>query len=154
MSYPAPRYNGDTGEASATFRPDGQPSELPHAAYLATGASTDGRFGLYRWRMGPRAGGPAPHFHRSISEAFYVLSGTVHLYDGSAWTDATTGDFLYVPEGGIHGFRNESDDVASMLVLFAPGAPREEYFETLARGDRMTAEERAAFMVRHDTFWR
>jgi hypothetical protein len=41
-----------------------------------------------------------------------------------------------------------------MLILFAPGAPREEYFEILARGDPMTAEERAAFMLRHDTYWR
>ena len=156
MSYPPPRYHGDAGEASATFRPDGRPSELPHAAYLATGASTDGRFGLYRWMMGPRAGGPAPHFHRSISESFYVLNGTVRLYDGSGWTDATTGDFLYVPEGGVHGFRNESDDAASMLILFAPGAPREDYFETLAdaaRREAMDNEERAAFMLRHDTFW-
>ena len=35
-----------------------------------------------------------------------------------------TGDFLFVPEGGIHGFRNESGAPASMLLLFAPGAPR------------------------------
>ena len=61
-----------------------------------------------------------------------------------------------MPEGGIHGFRNESGDDASMLILFAPGAPREDYFETLARvseGMTMTEEERAAFMIRHDTFW-
>ena len=38
-------------------------------------------------------GGPGPHFHRSISEAFYVLSGTVRLYDGTEWVDgnATSG---------------------------------------------------------------
>ena len=35
--------------------------------------------------------------------------------------------------GGIHGFKNESGELALMLLLFAPGAPREEYFETLAR---------------------
>ena len=43
-----------------------------------------------------------------------------------------------------------------MLILFAPGAPREDYFETLARvsqGEAMTEEERAAFMLRHDTHW-
>jgi mannose-6-phosphate isomerase-like protein (cupin superfamily) len=156
MSYPPPTYHGDTGEASATFRPDGQRSGLPHADYLATGATTDGRFGLYRWRMAARAGGPAPHFHRSISEAFYVLTGTVRLYDGNRWTDGEPGDFLYVPEGGIHGFRNESHDPASMLILFAPGAPREDYFETLAdaaRREAMDDEARAAFMLRHDTFW-
>ncbi|MFL6046534.1 MAG: hypothetical protein ACJ72M_15645 [Propionibacteriaceae bacterium] len=58
-----------------------------------------------------------------------------------------------MPEGGIHGFRGVNP--ASMLLLFAPGAPREEYFETLAKvaDQPMSAEERAAFMQRHDTHW-
>jgi quercetin dioxygenase-like cupin family protein len=63
-----------------------------------------------------------------------VLAGTVRLYDGRDWVRATAGDFLFVPEGGIHGFRNElTDEPASMLLLFAPGAPGEGYFETLKR---------------------
>ena len=40
-----------------------------------------------------------------------------------------------------------------MLLLFAPGAPREDYFETLARvskGEVMSEEERLAFYLRHD----
>jgi hypothetical protein len=40
--------------------------------------------------------------------------------------------------------------------LFAPGAPREEYFETLGRlgeGLILSEEERAAFYLRHDTYW-
>ena len=36
-----------------------------------------------------------------------MLSGTVRLYDGNDWTDAGPGDFLFVPAGGIHAFRNE-----------------------------------------------
>ena len=36
-----------------------------------------------------------------------------------------------MPEGGVHGFRND-DEAASMLILFAPGAARERYFEELA----------------------
>jgi hypothetical protein len=62
-----------------------------------------------------------------------MLSGTIRLYDGKRWIDGTPGDFLFVPEGGIHAFKNESGKPASMLILFAPGAPREDYFETTAR---------------------
>ena len=161
MSYPPPRYVGDSGEANAAFRPHDHPSELAHAsgggaAYLATGASTHGQFGLYRWDMGPGRSGPDPHFHKTISESFYVLSGQVRLHDGSGWRDAVAGDFLYVPEGGIHGFRNESGEPASMLILFAPGAPREDYFETLADAARREAMDEAAwqdFYRRHDTYW-
>jgi uncharacterized RmlC-like cupin family protein len=121
--------------------------------YLASGAATNGAFGLYRWEMGVAPGGADPHFHRGFSESFYLLSGTVRLFNGDDWIDATTGDFLYVPEGGIHAFRNESGAPASMLILFSPGAPREEYFETLAQlgaGMEMSDEQRAEFFVRHD----
>lgn len=161
MSYPPPTYHGDAGEVSAVLRPAGTPPDLSHsngggAAYLATGASTNGQFGLYRWDMGPEPSGPPAHFHRTISESFFVLSGTVRLYDGSSWVDGTAGDFLHVPEGGIHGFKNESGEPASMLLLFVPGAPREEYFETLAdkaRRDAMSEQDWAEFFARHDTFW-
>jgi mannose-6-phosphate isomerase-like protein (cupin superfamily) len=160
-AYPAPRYDGDTGLVNARLLPAGTEPEVRYknggtVEYLATGASTGGQFGLYRWNMSPARSGPDPHFHRSISESFFVISGTVRLFDGTTWLDANPGDFLFVPEGGIHGFRNESGVDASMLILFAPGAPREDYFETLARlseGMTMTDEERAAFMFRHDTFW-
>ena len=162
MSYPEPRHLGDTGEVSAVLRRADAPAELQmgaagSAAYLATGASTNGQFGLYRWDMGPEPAGPGTHFHRTISESFFVLSGTISLYDGASWTDATAGDFLFVPEGGLHAFRNESGQPASMLILFAPGAPREAYFDTLAEiattGRRLSEEEWADFFVRHDTYW-
>ena len=44
-----------------------------------------------------------------------------------------------MPIGGVHGFRNESGEPASMLLLFTPGAPREDYFETLADAARREA---------------
>jgi hypothetical protein len=43
-----------------------------------------------------------------------------------------------------------------MLILFAPGAPREDYFETLARlseGLVMSDAEKAEFYLRHDNHW-
>jgi quercetin dioxygenase-like cupin family protein len=161
VSYPAPRYHGDTGEVSASFRRANHEPELTYHTggtvhYLATGASTNGEFGLYRWDFAPTASGPDPHFHKTISESFFILSGAVRLYDGKQWIDATAGDFLFVPEGGIHAFKNESGERASMLLLFAPGAPREDYFETLAevgRGRVLSEEERIEFYLRHDTYW-
>ncbi len=161
MSYPEPRYLGQSGLANATFRPADHEPELRYPSggavhYLATGATTDGQFGLYRWEMAATQGGPGPHFHRTISESFYVLSGMIRLYDGSHWIDGRAGDWLHVPEGGIHGFKNESGAAATMLILFTPGAPREDYFETTARiaaGLELSDEERTAFYLRHDTFW-
>jgi mannose-6-phosphate isomerase-like protein (cupin superfamily) len=161
MTYPEPRYLGEHGEASATFRAATQAPELTYPSgntvhYLATDASTGGLFGLYRWEMGPQPSGPGPHFHRSIAESFYVLVGTVKIYDGREWVDAGPGDFVHVPPGGIHGFRNESGAPASMLLHFAPGAPREGYFEGLAefgRSGRPGPEELAEFYRFHDNTW-
>ena len=157
LEYPKPVYEG-SGEVSATYRPDGAAHDLGATPgntvdYLATSSSTDGGFGLYRWNFGAHVSGPDPHFHRTISESFYILSGNVRIYDGTEWVDGAPGDFLYVPQGGVHGFRNESGEPASMLILFTPGAPREDYFERVATAKDMTEEDRAEFFRRHDTFW-
>jgi len=72
------------------------------------------------------------------------------------WLDDTPGDFPYVPEGGVHAFRNESGQPASMHLLFALGATREDYFETVAdpaRREAMNDEQSAEFFLRHDTHW-
>lgn len=154
--YPPVSYEGDIGEESAWLRRGDAPAEVTYRSggtceHLATGEATKGRFGLYRWTFGEEESGPDPHFHRTISEQFYVLAGEVRLYDGRTWVTAHRGDFLYVPEGGIHGFRGSGG--ASMLLMFAPGGPREDYFETLARGEQMTGDERTQFMETHDTYW-
>jgi quercetin dioxygenase-like cupin family protein len=158
--YPADRYQG-AGEASAQWRSVDTPPDLQGGGgscdYLLTGDQTGGDVGLYRWNMGPGQGGPDPHIHKAISESFYILDGTVTLHDGLRWRPANKGDFVYVPPGGIHGFRNETDAPASMLILFAPGAPREAYFEGLRHigdtGERPSAEEMAEFFRVHDTYW-
>ena len=152
-------YVGDGGETSAISVPAATVRSLEFksgtiARLVAPGALTAGRYGLFRWDMPARAGGAGAHFHRTFSESFYVLDGTVSVFDGNAWTDAAAGDYLYVPEGGIHGFRNDADAPASMLILFAPGAPRERYFEELveigASGRTLTKEEWAEVYARHD----
>lgn len=158
MSYPAPRHHGD-GTASALLRRGSAEPELRFpsggsASYLATQETTGGDYGLFRWDMGEAAGGPDPHFHRGMSEAFYVLSGTVLLYDGRRWAEAAPGDFLHVPPGGVHAFRNP-DGAASMLMLFTPGAPRQGYFEELAALDAaaraaMSPQDWTALYARHD----
>jgi quercetin dioxygenase-like cupin family protein len=149
-----------TGEVNARYRPADTPPELTRptvrSKFLATGAMTDGHFGLFQWDMDPEAGGPAAHYHKTFSESFYVLDGAVRLYDGAAWVTAEKGDYLYVPPNGIHAFRNDSDEPASMLILFAPGTPREKYFLGLAEiaesGRKLSDEEYTAFLAEHDQY--
>jgi quercetin dioxygenase-like cupin family protein len=157
MSYPPPRYLGDEGEISAVYRPAHTPADVasPTARthFVATQALTRGEFGLYRVDMAPGAPGPSTHFHRTISESFFVISGEVRLYDGERWITGASGDFLYVPVGGLHAFRNDSDAAASMLILFTPGAPREEYFERVAEMAQRGGTAFEEFLVRHDSYF-
>ncbi len=144
---------------SATFHPDsavdGVAVGSSTARFVAPGSVTGGQYGLFHWAVGP-GGGPAPHYHRTFSEAFYVLSGRMHLYDGARWVEAGPGDFLYVPADGIHAFRGDDAGPSSMLILFAPGGPRERYFqelaENIASGRKMSEAETTAFLARHDQY--
>ncbi len=154
-------YVGDGGEASASLVTAGAMRSLDLRSgsairFIARGDQTGGRFGLFLLDLPPRSDGASPHFHRTFSESFYLVGGAVDLHDGRAWVTRGTGDFLYVPEGGIHGFRNGADGAASLLILFAPGAPRERYFEELAgiasSGRQLSADAWAELYARHDQF--
>ena len=155
-------YLRPTGETSAELRARDEVDSLTyqtsgtHVRFVAPGSATRGQFGLFEWNMQPRTGGATPHFHRKISESFFVMSGLVEFYDGNRWLPARAGDFLYVPMGGVHGFRAPSDEPSSMLILFAPGAPREDYFRGLAEirqsGRTMTEDEWTEFLAQHDQY--
>ncbi len=153
MTYP------DDPQLGAVFRPGAGDAPLAVGSsvtrFVAPGSVTGGQYGLFRWDPGPGSG-PGPHYHRTFSEAFYVLSGRIHLYDGRSWVEAGPGDFLYVPANGIHAFRGGEDGPSSMLILFAPGAPREAYFEAIAdhiaTGRTMSPEETTAFLASHDQY--
>lgn len=158
MSYPPSRYDGVSGEAAARFHPfDAAPDFVyPNGTsvrYLATGEGSGGLMGLYQWTTGPTASGPGPHFHRTIAESFYILSGSMLIFNGHEWVDTHSGDYVFVPPGGIHGFHSRTGVPASMLLLFTPGAPREEYFEGLAEVAQMTDQERTEFYLQHDNHW-
>jgi quercetin dioxygenase-like cupin family protein len=153
-------YEREDGEVSAIYRPLAPVSDLPgpsaSMSFIAPGSVTRRQFGLFRRDMQPKAGGPDPHIHRTFSESFYVLSGSVRFYNGETWVEANAGDFLYVPKGGIHAFSADSDEPASMLILFAPGVARERYFieveEIRASGRKLSAREWKALWARHDQY--
>ncbi len=122
--------------------------------FVAPGSLTQGRFGLFEYRMGAGTGGPGPHYHRTFSESFFVLSGRPTIHLGGRWAVFGPGDYVHVAEGGVHGFRNDGEEPAALLILFAPGIARERYFEELAEiaasGRRPTEQEMAELYARHD----
>jgi hypothetical protein len=73
-----------------------------------------------------------PHSHQGFSESFWVISGRLGVMSGSTWQVLGSGDFAHVPVNGVHAFQAVGDELARFLILFVPGAPREEYFRRLA----------------------
>ncbi|MFJ3405085.1 cupin domain-containing protein [Promicromonospora sp. NPDC090134] len=99
---------------------------------LASAAETDGALSLYRWRLAPTSRGPAPHFHTTFGETFVVEEGEIDYFDGTAWRTLRPGDTAHSPRGTVHGLRKERDEPATLLMVLAPGVPREDYFAQLA----------------------
>lgn len=119
---------------------------------VAPPSATGGRYSLYRIDLPPGAAGARPHYHHAFVESFTVLHGTVALLDGTHWVAAGEGDHLVVPELGVHAFRNDTGEPASLLMMSTPGASREEYFDELLEiaGRDLTPDEWSALFARHD----
>jgi quercetin dioxygenase-like cupin family protein len=86
----------------------------------ASGQSTGGSLGLVEATV-PPGGGPIAHAHTRADEAFYVLSGELEILDGSRTFVAGAGDFVFIPRGIRHRFKNTGLHSSRMLFMFTPG---------------------------------
>lgn len=76
----------------------------------------------------PEGGGPPPHIHSREDETFYVISGNLEILLGDKIHLAKAGDFVYIPRGTVHRFKNIGKEMAVQLVTFSP-AGVEKFFE-------------------------
>ncbi len=123
---------------------------------IAPGSVTGAEFGFFEGSTGPGSNGAVPHYHKTFSETFYVLSGRLTVRAGARWEIASSGDVLRIPRGGVHAFRNDDEEEARYLILFTPGISRERYFADMAalyqRDTPPTVEEINEIAARHDQF--
>jgi mannose-6-phosphate isomerase-like protein (cupin superfamily) len=82
--------------------------------------TTDGALGFVEASV-PPGGGPIAHIHTRADEAFYVLDGELEMLDGGRTFTARTGDFVFVPRGIRHRFKNTGVHVVRLLFFFMPG---------------------------------
>ena len=68
----------------------------------------------------PPGGGVPLHSHMD-AESFYVLSGEVEALvqtrDGREWQELRPGDFIHIPSGAKHAWRNRSGKPMSTLLI-------------------------------------
>jgi mannose-6-phosphate isomerase-like protein (cupin superfamily) len=85
----------------------------------ASGESTHGSLGLVEATV-PPGGGPVAHAHTRTDEAFYVLSGELEILDGTRTFIARAGDFVFIPRGTRHRFKNTGLHSARTLFMLTP----------------------------------
>ena len=88
--------------------------------FLATGGTTGGHYSLFHVFIPAGPPGPLPHRHRDADEFFFVLEGRVEVLVEDPWRPLEPGQFLNVPRGILHTFRNGTTDAARMLSGFVP----------------------------------
>jgi quercetin dioxygenase-like cupin family protein len=94
--------------------------------FLITGAETHGAFFMAEVCVAP-GGGPAPHVHSREDESFYLQQGTLTLQLGDKPLQASAGDFIHIPRGTVHSFKNVGVENAKMLMVATP-AGLENFF--------------------------
>ncbi|WP_431954799.1 cupin domain-containing protein [Actinacidiphila sp. bgisy167] len=103
-------------------------------SFKATKESTGGRLTLAEASV-PPGSGPPPHLHRELDEAFYILSGRFEFLSGDSTFEAGPGDFVYIPHGVRHRFRNAGTHPGRLIFLFTPGG-MDEYFTEIGETAR------------------
>ena len=99
---------------------------VEQARVKISGNRTAGRLSLLEMYVAPGFGNFA-HAHGQEDEAFYITSGEFRFINGSGTFEAGPGDFVYIPRGTRHAFKNLSTETATVLVLYTPSGP-EQFF--------------------------
>ena len=105
----------------------------PSVQFLVAPQGSDEALCVIKGTIPP--GGSVPiHSHQAI-EVFYVLSGNVEVLsekDGNThWIAAGPGDFIEVPSGAKHGFRNRSQHPVVQLITTTSKLGR--FFQEIGR---------------------
>ena len=119
------------------------------------GDDTNGALSFYEYVSQPGVTGPPQHVHHGHDETFYVVEGTYEFTFGTEQITAQPGEFLYVPRGRPHTFRNAGECQGRIVGTFAP-ARFAEYFRELAEiiertGAPPDRDEWAELYGRYDT---
>lgn len=106
--------------------------------FLATGEETDGAYFMLEGVV-PPGGGPPPHIHHTEAESFYLVNGTLQMHMGDSTVMASAGDFVSVPKGTPHSFKNVGNTNATMILTFVPAGVEGFFKEAMVKAEDRTA---------------
>ena len=111
-----------------------------HYTFLVTGEESGGAYFAME-ALVPPGGGPPPHIHTREDETFYLLEGQLQFLLGEEIIVAGPGDFVNVPRGTVHRFRNTGSQTARMILTFTPAGIERWFEETLERAPNEVDED-------------
>src|SRR5690349_1838733 len=97
------------------------------ATLLKSSEETNGAFTLAEIDL-YRSDGPPLHYHRTFTEKFEVIIGTLYLRIGKEKFVLHPGQSALVPKGVPHKFYNPNDELVRFRVLLEPGHAGMENF--------------------------
>jgi quercetin dioxygenase-like cupin family protein len=132
LPFPTPDDDPRYTKRGALYVPAGEGPSIWAAGDVytikATATQTGGLLGFIDASV-PPGGGPDAHVHNDQDETFYLLSGELEFLDGDHAFTAHAGDFVHVPRGTRHRFKNKGVHPAKMIFLFTPGGPDEGFID-------------------------
>ena len=113
------------------------PVQKDAATFLQTSEETEGERTLIEIEVAP-GGGPKPHYHKTYTEHFEVLDGTLEVLVGEETRALPAGQKVVVPRNTLHRFRNATDETVRFLTEMRLGQPGFE--KTLKVGYGLAAD--------------
>ncbi|WP_447035527.1 cupin domain-containing protein [Streptomyces sp. DSM 118878] len=104
-----------------------------------TGVQTNGQLGVMEGSIAPQFGN-VPHTHNREDEAFLIKSGQFRFINGDQTFEAGAGDFVYIPRGTRHGFKNLLDVPSKLMVFYLPAGPEQFFLDHGMREDNYDPE--------------
>ena len=104
-----------------------------------SGDETQGRYSVWEIEVAPN-NGPPLHKHSMEDESFYVLEGDFSFPYGSKETKAGKGQFMYVPRGEFHTYKNIGSSPGKLLLIISP-----PQFETFLQDIGLPIEDKSSF---------
>lgn len=100
---------------------------------------TGGAYSVFEDLIPPGAG-PVPHTHTKEDETIFVIEGELRAWLGGKQYDLKAGDFVHMPRGVQHYFKNVSEKPTRLLLSYTPGG-FEQWFLDIGKPVARTDEK-------------
>ncbi len=89
-------------------------------AIKTTSKQTGGAYSITEIESFP-GNGPPPHIHHKEDECIYIVEGAFTAILGDRVFDVADGDFIRIPKGTMHTYKNVGAIPGKILVILSPG---------------------------------